>query len=133
MINDKKNENNRYKKFFEEKDWKDGYELQKKVFKLTTSFPKDEEFGLKRQLNNSSNSIIANMAEAHGRYHFMDKVRVLYIVRGEIEETQSHLIVSQSRGYIAKEVSIEIISKYENLKKQINGKIGYFSNKHLKK
>ncbi|MFH1947283.1 MAG: four helix bundle protein [Candidatus Magasanikbacteria bacterium] len=122
----------KYKKFYEEGDWQEAYELQKEIFELTSVFPTEEKFGLVNQMNKSTNSVVANIAEAHGRFYFMDKVRVLYIVRGEIEETQSHIIVSQSRDYVHKERAVKLISKYENLKKKINGKISDFVNKNNK-
>lgn len=62
----------------------------------------------------------ANIAESHGRFHFADKVRVLYIARGEIEEIQSHLMVSESRGLIHEEQAKDLINKYENLKMKLN-------------
>ncbi|MBU2542699.1 four helix bundle protein [Patescibacteria group bacterium] len=125
--------NKKYKKFYEEDDWLDAYELQKEVFELTGGFPRDEKFSLISQIHRSSNSVVANIAEAHGRFYFLDKVRVLYIVRGEIEETQSHIIVSQSRNYINKDRASELVGRYEEVKKKINGKISDFINKNKEK
>lgn len=121
-----------YKKFYETDLWQDAYELQKEVFALTKNFSKDERFGLNSQLNNSSNSVCANIAEEHGRYYFKDKIRVLYIVRGELEETQSHLIVAQSREYLPREKCTELVNKYEKLKMKLNGRISDFWNKSKK-
>lgn len=118
-----------YKKFYEMDIWVEAYELQKEVYELTRKFPKEEKYGLCGQSNDSSNSVVANIAESHGRYHFADKIRVLYIVRGEVEETQSHLIVAVSRGYALKEEVTRIVGRYERLKMKINGNIGDFSRK----
>lgn len=109
--------------------WQEAYKLQKEVFDITKKFPPDEKYGLKSQLNNSSNSIMANLAEEHGRYHYADKVRVLYITRGELEETQSHLICSVSRGYVLNQDCAALVSRYEQLKKRLNGRINDFKNK----
>lgn len=112
-----------YKKFYETEIWKQAFILQKEVFNLTQTFPKDERYGLIDQLNRSTNSVLANFAEAEGRYHYLDRVRVLYIVRGEIQETQSHLIVAASRGYVSRDVSTALVQEYEKIKKQVNGYI----------
>jgi len=109
-----------YKKFHEMEIWKEAFTLQKEVFDLTKAFPRSEEHGLIGQLNRSTNSVCANFAESHGRFYYADKVRVLYIARGEIEETQSHLMVAASRQYIPKEKSDQIISNYESVKIKIN-------------
>ncbi|MBI2436337.1 MAG: four helix bundle protein [Candidatus Magasanikbacteria bacterium] len=58
---------------------------------------------------------MANIAEAHGRYFFKDKIRVMYIVRGEIEETQSHLWVAYSQKYIDKDTWLDIEKRYDKL------------------
>ncbi len=121
-----------YKKFYQTELWQEGYEIQKKVFELATLFPKEEKYGLTSQVNRSSNSVIANLAEEHGRFYFKDKVRVLYIVRCEIQETQSHLIVAVGRGYINDSDAIIIIKKYEKLKMMINGRVTNFMKKTQK-
>lgn len=122
----------KYKKFFEDELWLQAFELQKDVFKLSIRFPDNEKYELRSQINNSSNSVMANIAEEHGRYHFSDKIRVLYIVRGEIEETQSHCLCAVSRGYVEKDEVISLINGYENLKKTLNGRIKDFRKKKEK-
>lgn len=123
-----------YKKFYQMDLWKDAFELQKEVFEIVKNFPNNEEFGLISQLNRSTNSILANLAEAHGRYYFLDKIRVLYISRGEIQEVQSHLMVANSRAYITREREVELIAKYEKIKMKINKYISslYTQNKNKK-
>ncbi len=109
-----------YKKFYQMDLWKEAFELQKQVFEITKDFPNKEEYGLTSQLNRSTNSVLANLAESHGRYYFLDKIRVLYIVRGELEETQSHIIVAKSRNYILREKQVELVNKYEGVKMKVN-------------
>lgn len=116
-----------YKKFYETDTWKEAYQLQKEIFLLTIIFPRHEQYGLTCQLNRSANSVLANLAEAHGRFHYADKIRILYIVRGEIEEAQSHLIVAASRKYISCERSASVVKHYEQLKIKINNYISSLS------
>jgi len=122
----------KYKKFFEDELWLQAFELQKEIIELSVRFPDYEKYGLRSQINNSSNSVMANIAEEHGRYHYADKIRVLYIVRGEIEETQSHCLCAVSRNYVRKDEVVNIINKYENLKKTLNGRINDFRKKKEK-
>ena len=93
---------------------------------LTQNFPKHERYGLSSQLDNSANSVIANIAEAHGRFYYGDKIRVLYTSRGEIEETQSHLIVSASRGFVSEDKSAALVDRYEKFKMKLNNYISNF-------
>lgn len=89
--------------------WQKGYELLMKIYDLTKKFPPEGKYNLTSQTQSSAN------AEAHGRYHYADKVRVLYIGRGECEETQSHLSVALGRGYINQKEFDETDSEYVGL------------------
>ncbi len=82
------------KGFYDLNIWKKGYALLMEIYKITAAFPKEEKYGLATQIRRSANSVIANIAEAHGRYYFADKARVLYTSRGECEETRNHLRVA---------------------------------------
>ena len=117
-----------YHKFYETIIWKESFEMEKKIFSLTKTFPKHETYGLVDQLNRSSNSVLANIAESHGRFYFLDKIRVLYIVRGEIQEIQSHLIVSAERGYLNKESLENFLNSYEKIKSLVNKMINELKN-----
>ncbi len=114
-------------KFYQTKPWKQAYELLMQVYKIIENYPNFEKFSLVDQTLRSANSVVANIAEAHGRYFFKDRIRVLYIARGEICETQSHLWVGNGREYLTKEIWLKIENDYENLKIGLNNQIGYYS------
>jgi len=105
------------------KIWKKGFELLMKIYKVTRKFPKEERYALSDQLKRSANSVIANIAEAHGRYHFADKCRVLYQSRGECFETQNHLSVALGLGYLTQKEFDFLDREYEGLGAGINGYI----------
>lgn len=93
------------------------------IYKITSKFPKEEKYGLSAQMRDSANSVIANIAEAHGRYYFADKVRILYTSRGECEETRSHLRIALGLEYINKKMFIYLDEEYEGLLKGISSYI----------
>jgi four helix bundle protein len=111
------------KGFYELNIWKKGYALLMEIYKITAAFPQEEKYGLSRQMRDSANSVIGNIAEAHGRYYFADKARVLYISRGECEETRSHLRVASGLKYIDKKVFNYLDQEYEGLSKEISSYI----------
>ena len=96
--------------------------VNKEVLRL---FPPEEKWSLKQQIRRSSQSIPANIAEGHGRFYFQDKVRICYIARGSLEETQSHIVYAYKVGYISETLytSLEIVG--ENLNRLINGYISF--------
>ncbi len=105
------------------KIWSNGYKLTLEIYKMTSNFPHEEKFGLTDQLRRSSNSVTALIAEAHGRYHYADKCRVLYQARGECFETQSHLMVASGLKYISKKDFDRLDKEYEGLGVGINAYI----------
>jgi len=97
------------------KIWQKGYELLIKIYQVTSKYPSEEKYGLATDTKRSANSIIANIAESHGRYYFKDKIRMLYISRGEIEELRSHLSVALGGKYLTKEGFEFLDKEYEGL------------------
>jgi four helix bundle protein len=116
-----------YKKFYNLEVWKIGYDLLMEIYEITGDFPKFEQYALTSQIIRSANSVIANIAEAHGRYYYADKIRVLYIARAEIQETQSHLRVAFGRKYITDQIFKDLDNKYEMLCRKINAFIAHLA------
>lgn len=74
----------------------------------------------------ASDSISANIAECHGRFHYKDKQKFGYYVRGSLEETKSWIRKSYKRGLITKQKTMEI-EKYLNvIGPKLNGLINTF-------
>lgn len=65
-----------------------------KIYKLTTTFPKDEIFGTTSQIKRTMLSVPANIAEGFGRYHYLDKAKFYLNARDSLFELKSHLLVA---------------------------------------
>src|SRR5688572_1689101 len=87
--------------------------------------PADEKWNLIRQLKRAAQSIPANIAEGHGRYHFMDNVRFCYMARGSLAEVQSHMALAHEPGYLPDEIYQRITLHAESIGKQLNSYIAY--------
>ena len=87
--------------------------------------PASEKYNLSDQLKRAASSIPANIAEGHGRYHFLDNVRFCYIARGSLTEVQSHLTLANELGYLSEEVYSCITLHAESIGKQLNTYISY--------
>jgi four helix bundle protein len=77
------------------------FRLQQEIFKISKSFPKEENYSLTDQIRRSSRSIGANLSEAWAkrRYpaHFLSK---LTDSDGELQETLHWLATAQACNYI---------------------------------
>ena len=85
--------------------------LARRVFGLSKSFPRDEQFSLTDQMRRSSRSVGAQIAEAWAKRlypkHFISK---LTDADGEQLETQHWLIEATDCGYLNPEQSAELQS-----------------------
>ena len=106
--------------------WQKGFELLMKLYEI--KFPPEEKYGLRSDTIRSGNSIIANIAESHGRFYFADKVRVLLIARGEVEEVRSHLSVTKGRNFISQAEFDYFDTEYRGLGAGINAYINDLEN-----
>ena len=87
--------------------------------------PASEKYNLIDQLKRAASSIPANIAEGHGRYHFLDNVRFCYIARGSLTEVQSHLSLARELGYLPDDVFQQLTLHAESIGKQLNNYIAY--------
>lgn len=92
---------------------------------LLVALPPEEKYALTEQLRRAAQSIPANIAEAHGRYHYADAVRFCYVARGSLEEAWSHILLAEELGYLASAVVREYRPFYDRLGKLINGYIRF--------
>ncbi len=75
-----------------------------------------------KQLVRAADSISANLAEGHGRFHFKNRLNFCYYARGSLEETRSWLSKAFQRGLISSELA-EIKQIIEILPKKLNAYI----------
>lgn len=92
-----------YHSFKEMPAWQQAMEVAERVHAVTEHLPKKEDYGLTSQIRRSALSISANIAEAFGRKHLLDKINFYYHARGSLTETQSHIEYSRRVGYLSNE------------------------------
>jgi four helix bundle protein len=80
--------------------WQKGRILVKEIYLVTSSFPKDELFGLTNQLRRCSVSIPANIAEGCGRGTDKELCRFIDIANGSATELETLIILSFDLNYI---------------------------------
>ena len=106
----------------------DCYQLAMKAFregyKVASHLPAEEKYNLADQLRRASASIILNIAEGYGRYHYLDSLRYYYIARGSIMEVLSALIACDDRKYTKDEISRQRELCHSALR-SLNGYIRY--------
>jgi len=99
--------------------FKGGYKLSLYIYKLTTSYPKEELYGITSQIRRAAVSVVLNIAEGYGRKSKEEFKRFLRISLGSANETETLLLLSKDLGYIENKTCERIIEQYEILGKKI--------------
>jgi four helix bundle protein len=83
--------------------WQRTREWSKQIFHLTQQPPFARDQRLVVQINDSSESVMSNMAEGFGRGTQEEFITFLGYALGSLDETQSHLCAAYDRAYLDKE------------------------------
>jgi four helix bundle protein len=84
--------------------WKRAVELTLEVYKLTSSFPDSERFGLTNQLRRASVSVASNIAEGYGRSTRGEYIQFLGHARGSNSEVETQIVIAKALGFGSKQV-----------------------------
>jgi four helix bundle protein len=84
--------------------WQRSIELTLAVYKLTSTFPDSERFGLTNQLRRAAVSVASNIAEGHGRSTKGEYLQFLGHARGSNSEVETQIVISKALGFGSKEM-----------------------------
>jgi four helix bundle protein len=89
------------------------------VYRATTSFPRDELYGLTSQLRRCSSSIPANIAEGCGRNGEAEFARFCSIAMGSASELEYHLLLAKDLTLIKPEDHTPLAERAVELKRML--------------
>ncbi|MBU0767064.1 four helix bundle protein [Patescibacteria group bacterium] len=107
--------------FTDLRTWKEGHQLVLSVYKITTSFPKEETYGLTNQLRRAAVSVTSNIAEGFNRRSSKEKCQFYRIALGSLTEIQNQLLVARDIGYLQPKYFTEIAEQTVCIGKMLNG------------
>ena len=74
--------------------------FRQKMYGVTKRLPDIEKFGLSGQIRRAAVSLTNNIAEGHGRYHYLDQIRFALQARGSLQELIDDLNVCDDEKYL---------------------------------
>lgn len=95
------------------------------MYRVVKCLPEIEKFGLAGQIGRAAVSLTNNIAEGHGRYHYLDQIKFTLHSRGSLEELMDDLNVCEDEQYLPAE---QIASFKENgwrVRQLIDGYVRY--------
>ncbi len=74
------------------------------VYRIVKRLPPEERYNLADQMRRAAVSVVLNIAEGYGRYHYLDSLRFYYIARGSLDKVLSGFIACNEVGYTSGEL-----------------------------
>jgi len=100
-------------------------EFRKAMYRVTKSLPEIEKFGLASQIRRAAVSLTNNIAEGHGRFHYLDQIKFVLQSRGSLEELIDDLNVCEDEEYLPNQEVGALKEKGWRVRQLIDGYIRY--------
>lgn len=100
-------------------------EVMAKIHTFSKPLPTDEKYDLFAQIQRASKGVTGNIAEAYGRYHYLESLRYDSIARSELCETLAHIINARVPGYIDQPNFDSLYKLIRQAEQGLNGFMAY--------
>ena len=95
------------------------------MYCVAKRLPDIERFGLANQIRRAAVSLTNNIAEGHGRYHYLDQIKFTLQSRGSLEELIDDLNACEDEKYVATEDVGTLKQQAWRLRQLLDGYIRY--------
>src|SRR5215218_10676935 len=106
--------------FRELKVWERRHRLTLAVYNATSTFPREETYGLTAQLRRCTASMPANIAEGCGRSGDAELGRFMLISMGSASELDYHLLLARDLGYLSAQDYQELSQGTQEVKRMLS-------------
>ena len=100
-------------------------EFRKAIYRVARRLPEEEKFALTRQIRRAAVSLTDNIAEGHGRFHFLEQIKFMLQSRGSLEELLDDLNVCEDEAYLPIQEIEPLRQEGWRVHKLINGYIRF--------
>jgi four helix bundle protein len=100
-------------------------EFRKTMYQAAKRLPDIEKFGLAGQMRRAALSLTNNIAEGHGRYHYLDQIKFALQSRGSLEELIDDLNVCEDEQYMTEKEIASLKQEGWRVRQLIDGYIRY--------
>ncbi|MBI5098175.1 MAG: four helix bundle protein [Nitrospirae bacterium] len=95
--------------------WKKAMKLTESLYKITSHFPKEEQYGLISQIRRAAVSIPSNIAEGAARNSNKEFIQYLYISLGSLSELETQLLLAQRLNFLNDSNQLEDIDSVRKM------------------
>jgi four helix bundle protein len=109
--------------FTELRTWQAARRLRQEIYRVTKSFPKEEQFGLASQMRRAAVSVTANLAEGYGRFSYQENMQFCRQNRASVYELRDHFTTAIDAGHLSRDKSQELENMALEVIRLLNGYI----------
>jgi four helix bundle protein len=90
--------------------WQRGMDIAASVYQMTESYPKDQLYGLRNQMQRAAVSIPSNIAEGHERDSTKEYLHFISISLGSLAELETQILLSERLNYLKPEDAKQLLA-----------------------
>ena len=105
--------------------YKKAREFRKRMYGVARRLPDFEKYELGRQIRRASVSLTNNIAEGHGRYHYLDEIKFELQARGSLAELVDDVNVCEDENYLSPTDVADLKEQAREVQRLINGYIRF--------
>ena len=99
------------------------------MYAVARKLPDSEKYELGRQIRRASVSLTNNIAEGHGRYHYLEEIKFELQARGSLAELVDDLNVCKDEDYLSAVDIADLKERASEVQRLINGYIRFLRNR----
>jgi four helix bundle protein len=111
------------KNFRDLKVWERAHAYVLRLYRSTSTFPREEVYGLTSQIRRAALSVPSNIAEGCGRQGDPELARFCQIAMGSASEAEYQLLLAHDLGYLEPTEYQELDQQLSEVKRMLNGLI----------
>jgi four helix bundle protein len=105
--------------------YKKARQFRRSMYRVTRKLPDLEKYELASQIRRASVSLTNNIAEGHGRYHYLEQLKFLFQARGSLQELIDDLNVCEDEQYLPKSEVVDLKNQAKEVQRLISGYARY--------
>jgi len=95
------------------------------MYAVSRKLPTFEKYDLGSQIRRASVSLTNNIAEGHGKYHYLEQIKFQLQARGSLEELIDDLNVCEDEGYLLEDDVRILKERARDVQRLISGYVRY--------
>ena len=103
------------------------------MYAVSRRLPDFEKFELASQIRRAAVSLTNNIAEGHGRWHYLDHIKFVLQARGSLTELQDDLNICEDENYLPGSEIAALKQQGWHVLKLINGYLRYLRDRKMGK